>query len=135
MIRLVASIVVGLVANAIALVAGSLLLEDFALGTSGFLIAVAIFTGVGVLAEPLVRQVAVKQVPALLGSTALISVLVGLVVTSLLSDSLSIRGAGTWVVAVVVVWGVALVARLLLPFVIFKKVLAEQRAGRGGRGA
>jgi hypothetical protein len=90
---------------------------------------------VGVLAEPLVRQVAVKQVPALLGSTALISVLVGLVVTSLLSDSLSIRGAGTWVVAVVVVWGVALVARLLLPFVIFKKVLAEQRAGRGGRGA
>jgi hypothetical protein len=130
MIRLVASATVGLVANAVALVVGSLVLADFSLGISGFLIAVVIFTVVGMLAEPLIRQVALKQAPALLGSTALISVLVGLIVTALVSDSLSITGLGTWVAAVVLVWIVALGARLLLPFVIFKKVLAEQRMRR-----
>lgn len=130
MIRLVASATVGLVANAIALVVGSLVLADFSLGLSGFLIAVAIFTGVGMVAEPLIRQVAMKQAPALLGSTALISVLVGLIVTAVVSDSLSITGLGTWVAAVVLVWIVALGARLVLPFLIFKKVLAEQRMRR-----
>jgi hypothetical protein len=131
MIRLVASATVGLVANAIALVVGSLVLEDVSLGLSGFLIAVVIFTAVGLLVEPLVRQMALRQAPALLGSTALVSVLVGLIVTALVSDSLSISGLGTWAIAVVLVWMVSLAARLLLPFVIFKKALAEQRVRRG----
>ncbi|MCB1031551.1 MAG: phage holin family protein [Acidimicrobiales bacterium] len=128
MIRILASAVVGLVANAIALIVGSLVLPEFSLGTSGFIVAVISFTGTGILIEPLLRQMAMKQLPVLLGSTALVSTLVGLIVTSLVTDSLSIDGLTTWLAAVVIVWVVALVARLLLPLVIFKKVLAERRS-------
>lgn len=127
MIRMLAAALVGLIANGVALVVGALVLPDFSLGYSGFLIAVAIFTVTGLLIEPLVRQVAFKKAPALIGSTALAATLISLVVTALVSSSLSIRGTTTWIAAVVVVWLSALVARLLLPLVIFKKVLAERR--------
>lgn len=131
MIRLVATAVIALLANAIALVVGAQLLEDMSLDGMGFVIAALIYTGVAVLAEPLIRQMALKNVPALLGSSALVATLVSLVVTSILSDGLQISGGTTWVLATVVVWAVALGARLLLPLVIFKKALANARSNNG----
>jgi hypothetical protein len=46
-----------------------------------------------------------------------------------LTDGLRISGLTTWVLATVVVWAAALAANLLLPLVIFKRVLAEARDG------
>ncbi|MCB1041010.1 MAG: hypothetical protein KDA94_15980 [Acidimicrobiales bacterium] len=127
MVRLAASAVVWLIANAIALIVAAQVLSDFSLGASGFVTAVVIFTAVGVLMEPLFRQMAVRQVPALTGGTALVSTLAALIVTAVVGDSLVISGLSTWIAAVVIVWIVALVARLLLPLVIFKKTLANRR--------
>lgn len=129
MIRLVATAVVSFLANAIALVVAAQILPDMALDVSGFLIAVGIFTLAAVLVEPLTRQVAIKSAPALLGSTALVATIVSLVTTAVLSDGLRISGLTTWVLATVIVWAVALAARLLLPLVIFKKVLAQRSSG------
>ncbi len=126
-IRLVATGVIALLANAIALVVGPQLLDDMSLDGVAFVIAVLIYTGVAVLAEPLIRQMALKNVPALLGSSSLVATLVSLVVTALVSDGLQISGGTTWVLATVVVWAVALAARLLLPLVLFKKALANAR--------
>lgn len=106
------------------------LLDDMALDGWGFFLAVLLFTVVQVMAEPFFRQAAIKNVPALLGSTALLATLVSLVITTVLSDGLRIRGAGTWLLATVLVWGIALLARLLLPLVIFKKVLAARAEAR-----
>jgi hypothetical protein len=131
-LRLLASAVVSLIACSIALIAGSLLLDDMTLDAGGFVIAVLVFTGVTVLIEPLVRQIALKNAPALLGSSALVATLVSLIVTVLVTDGLTISGADTWVLATIVVWAVALAARLLLPFLIFRRVLSERR-GEGAR--
>lgn len=130
MIRLVASTVVNFLAGAVALVIAAVLLEDMGLSVGGFLLAAVIFTGVMVLVQPLVRQIAIKNAPALLGSSALVATLVSLVVTTVISDALTIRGATTWVLATVAVWALALVLRLVLPLVIFKQVLAEARDRR-----
>lgn len=130
MIRLVASAVVSLAASAIALVVGALVLDDMALDGGAFVIAVVVFTGALILVEPLLRQVAIKNAPALLGSSALVATLIALVVTDLVSDGLSISGAVTWVSATVIVWLVALAARFLLPFMIFRRVFAEARDRR-----
>jgi putative membrane protein len=127
MLRLLATATLALIGNAVALIVASLVLEDFSLDAEGFVIALLVFTGVGVLIEPLIRQTAMRSAPALLGSTALIATLVGLVVTAIVSDGLQIDGAATWALATVLVWAVALAARLLLPLVLFKKVLAEAR--------
>jgi hypothetical protein len=80
-----------------------------------------------------VRQVALRNATALLGSSALIATLVSLVVTVIVSDGLRISGAVTWVLATVLVWVIALVTRLLLPVVIFKRLLSGARDGRADR--
>jgi putative membrane protein len=134
MIRLVASAVVALLADAIALLVTSQVLDDMALDAGGFVTAVAIFALVSLLVEPLVRQVALRNAPALLGSTALIATLVSLVATAAIGDGLRISGATTWVLATIMVWLVALVARLLLPLVIFKKTLAARGNAAGAAG-
>ena len=125
MIRLAARAAVALVANAVALIVAALVLDDMSLDVAGFVIAVAIFTVTAVVIEPLIRQIALKNVPAILGSTALVATLVSLALTKLLTPGLSIRGVVTWVLATVIVWIVAMVARILLPMVVFTQVLSE----------
>lgn len=131
MIRLVATAVVTLIADAIALVVAAQVLDDMSLSTGGFALAVVLFAATGLLIQPLLRQVAITNAPALLGSTALVATLVSLIVTALVSDGLQISGGVTWVLATIIVWVVALVARMLLPLVIFKKALASQRSSSG----
>ncbi len=123
MIRIVASATVRLIADALGLLVASWIIDDMTLTASGFLIAVGLFSVTGLLIEPLLRQMAIKNAPVLLGSSALISTLVGLIVTALITDGLTIRGLGTWLAATVLVWAIGLAGRLLLPFVIFKKTL------------
>jgi putative membrane protein len=131
MVRLLATAIVSLLADAVGLLVAAQVLDDMALDVDGFVTAVVLFALVGLLIEPLLRQVAVRNAPALLGSTALVATLVSLIVTALVSDGLRISGTLTWVLATVIVWAVALVASLLLPLVIFRSVLREARAGRG----
>lgn len=126
MIRLAATAVVSLIANAIALLIAAAMLDDVTLHADGFIIAVLVFTLVSVIIEPLVRQVALKNVPAILGGTALVATLISLIVAALIGNGLSIDGLTTWVMATVVVWLVALIVRLLLPLVIFKEVLRRR---------
>lgn len=130
MLVVLARAVISLIANAVALLVADLVLEDVSVGAAGFVLAVLIFTAVAVIIEPLLRQMALRNVPAILGSTALVATLVSLIVTVVVTDDLSISGALTWVLATVLVWVVAIVARLLLPLVLFKKVLAERSERR-----
>jgi putative membrane protein len=95
-----------------------------------FVIEVAIFTGVMVLAEPLLRKLAFTHARALLGSTAMLATLIALIATDLLSDGLTISGAGTWLLATILIWGFAVIARLLVPLVLFKETLGRRDAAR-----
>jgi putative membrane protein len=126
MLRLLAAGVVALLANALAIVVTAWALEDVRLDAVGFVLEVAIFTGVMLLLEPFLKKLALTHARALIGSTALMATLVALVVTVALTDGLRISGTGTWILATVLVWAIALVARLLLPLLIFKQTLARR---------
>lgn len=121
--RVVATAVVSLLANTIALVVAAAVLEQVTVHADGFVVAVLVFTVVSVVVEPLIHRVAEKNVPAILGGSALIATLISLVVAALVGDGLAISGLTTWVMATVVVWLVGLVLRLLLPLFVFKQVL------------
>ena len=86
MIRLVATGVIALLANAIALVVGAQVLEGMSLDGLSFVIAVLIYTGAAVLAEPLIRSMALKNAPALIGSSSLVATLVIGVIPSAVAD-------------------------------------------------
>lgn len=127
MIRLIVSAIVHLIANAVALLIASLLLDGFSINAISFIAAVLIFTVVEVLAGPLLLKIALTNIPALAGGIALVTTLVGLIVTDLISDGLSISGLSTWLLATLIVWLGGLLAGLLLPLVIFKKTLEHHK--------
>ncbi len=110
MLRLLAAAVVALIADAL-----------------GLLVAAAV---VDLLLHPLLRQMAIKQAPALIGSSALVATIVSFVVTATFTDGLSVSGTTAWFLGPLVVWAVALVAQLLLPLVIFKRTLARRADAR-----
>src|SRR4051794_10491621 len=115
MIRLLLGIVVRLIANTIGLLVAAWVLDDMTITGAAFVLAVLVFTGVEVLVEPALDRAASNQVSALRGGVALLAVLIGLIVTDLVTDGLSISGVQTWVLATLIVWVASLIAALLLP--------------------
>lgn len=129
-VRLVLTVLVQLVANAVGIIAAAAILDDMSLSVSGFFVAVGVFTLISLVVSPMIRQAALRRSSALLGSTALIVSLLALIGTVLLTDGMQIRGLSTWVLAAIIVWFTALVATALLPFVIFKRLRDNRESDR-----
>jgi uncharacterized membrane protein YvlD (DUF360 family) len=127
-IRLLLRTVLALIGNALGLWIASLLLDDMSISGAAFLLAVVIFTVLTVVLQPLVTKVAMQNAPALQGSSALITTFLGLLITELISDGLTIDGAVTWILATVIVWLGAMLAEVVLPMFLFKKQLADDRS-------
>ncbi len=127
MIRLLISFGIQLLANALGLLVAAAILDGMEVSGTAFVIAVLIFTVVYMLAQPFLTQLAMTKASALRGGVALIATLVGLIVTSLVSDGLSIDGIETWIAATVIVWIVSLIGVLVLPAVLIKKKVEEER--------
>jgi sugar phosphate permease len=129
MIRLLLSIVVRLIANAVGLLVAAWVLDDMTLTASAFVVGVLIFTLVEVLVEPALDRAARNQVAALRGGVALFAVFIGLLVTHWVTDGLSISGVDTWVLATLIVWVASLIAALLLPVLVIKRARDDRRNG------
>jgi putative membrane protein len=112
-----------LVGNAIGLWIASLILdEDMQLSGLAFVLAVAIFTVFVAILEPLVSNVADRWADFLGGASALIATGLALILTSWLSDGLSIEGIGTWVLATLIVWAAAAIVGVVLVRAFAKEV-------------
>jgi|SRR6478609_1811733 len=127
MIRLLVGFAIQLAANALGLLVADWVLEDVTITGSAFLVAVLIFTVVYAIAQPFLTQLALGAAAALRGATALVATLIGLIVTSLVSDGLSISGGLAWLEATVIVWVVSLLGALILPLIFVKKKVQEKR--------
>lgn len=129
MIRLIVRTAIVLVGNAVGLIVASLVLDDFEIDVTGFILSLIIFTVTVALMTPFLSSVMQRNrsTSAALGGVALISTFVALVVTDLLSDGVSISGLGTWIAATVIVWLGSLIAVFVLPFLGLKKYLEERR--------
>ena len=119
---------VQLLSNALGLLVAAQVLDDMTLTASAFVVAVVVFTVVYAIAQPFFTQMALSYVPALRGGVALVATLVGLLITTWLTDGLSISGATTWIAATVIVWLVSLIGVLLLPLILVKKKVQENRS-------
>jgi hypothetical protein len=132
MVRLLISALIRLGANAIGLLVADLILDDMSIEWKGFIVAVLIFTGVQVLAEPLLMKIALTSAPALRGGVALVAVLLGLVVTDVIFDGVSIAGFATWALATVIVWLAAMLGVFLLPLIFLRNRREERKAAPQG---
>ncbi len=127
MIRLILSFGIQLLANALGLIIAASILDEMTITGAAFVIAVLIFTVVYMLAQPFLTQIALSTASALRGGVALLATFLGLLITTLVSDGLSIDGAATWIEATVIVWLVSLLGVLILPAVLIKKKVEGNR--------
>ena len=130
MLRLLAAISLHLLANAAGLAIAAALLEGFSVDVTTFILVVIVFTAVEFVLAPLVTKMSLQYAAALRGGVALVTTLVGLIVTTLVTDGLSISGLSAWVVGTLIVWLGGVLAALILPLFLFKTVTSERREGR-----
>lgn len=126
MIRFLASALLHTLANGAGLLIAAALLPDFSMDAQAFIVATLLFTVVEVVAGPLIMKIALTSAPMIIGGIALVTTLVGLMITNFFVDGMSIEGFGTWAIATLIVWLGGLLAGLLLPLVIFKKVMKPE---------
>jgi hypothetical protein len=117
-----------ILANAAGLAIAVALLPDFRIGATGFISAVALFSIVEVLANPLFAQISLKYVPAMRGSFALVTTFVGIGVINYVLESVDVGNLRTWLLATLLVWLGALIATLLLPLIFVKKAVSGRMA-------
>ena len=127
--RFLASVVLHLLANAVGVALAAWLLDGFSVTAAAFVGVVILFTLIEVVLDPLVLKISLQYAPVLRGGVALVSTLVGLIVTTLISDGLAIDGLTAWVVGTLIVWLGGVLAALLLPLFIFKSVREERKQG------
>ncbi len=123
MIRFLASTLLTTLANAVGLLVAAALLPGFTLNLWGLIVATLLFTFIEVIAGPFITKESEKHIPALTGGVALVTTVVGLIITDIFVDGMSIKGFGTWAVATLIVWLAAVLAGLVLPMFMFKKIM------------
>lgn len=121
MIRFLLRTAIFLGSSAIGLLVAAWLVPGVSISPWSFITAVVIFSIAQAILAPFFLKMASRYASAFLGGVGLISTLAALILTSVLTTGLSIRGIGSWVAATVVVWLVTAVATLLLPKVVLKK--------------
>jgi hypothetical protein len=126
--RIAVRLLVALATSAIALWVASLLLDDMSITATGLITATILFTILTVLLAPIVDAVLEKYAAWANIAAGLIVAFLALLITTWLSDNLTISGVGTWVVATVIVWLASIVTALVLARV-FRQHL---RAGGAG---
>lgn len=128
MIRLIARIILNILSNAFGLIVASILVDGFSIDNISFVTAILIFSLSTAILGPLIAKIALTSAPFLMGGIALVTTLVGLVITNILSDGLSITGLSAWVISTLIVWIFSVIGNVLLPLLLFKKVLSENKA-------
>ena len=124
MIRFLLRIAIFLGSSAIGLLVAAWLVPGVSVSAWGFVTAVVIFAVAQAILSPFFLKMASRYASAFLGGIGLVSTLVALILASVLTHGLSIRGIGSWIAATVVVWLVTAVATVVMPVLFVKKKVA-----------
>jgi hypothetical protein len=125
MMRLLLTTLATIIANAVGLLLAATLLTGFTIDAMSFILVLLVFTGVMVLTGPLMTKIAVTSVPQIRGSVALVTVFIGLKVTEWLMAGFDMGGLSNWLAATLLVWLGSLIAEILLPIYVFKRLRSD----------
>ncbi len=120
--RFLISWLLGLGANAIALILAALIFPGFTLTFQGFIIALIVFALLSALLPWLVLKFLMRHAGSLIALSGLVGTFLALLVTSLLTSGLDIDGVWTWVGATLLIWVISMFIWVIPgPWRTFKK--------------
>jgi hypothetical protein len=100
---------------AIGLLVAAWVVPGVSLSVSGFVVAVVVFSVVQAILSVLILKLPHEYASLLLGGTGLALTLVALILASVFTHALTIRGIASWMATTVVVWLVTTVGAISLP--------------------
>ena len=100
---------------AIGLLVAALVVPDVSVSVSGFIVAVALFSLAEAMLSVLILKLPRESATLLLGGSALVLTLVALILASVSTHGLTIRGVASWIATTIVVWLVTTVGAISLP--------------------
>lgn len=113
----------------VGIVAADVILTGFSVaGWTSYVSVAIIFALIQAVLSPLIGKSAERRAPAFMGGIGLVSTFVALLVTNLVSDSLRVDGASTWIAATVIVWLFGAIAAWVLPLILVKRVVQDRRS-------
>ena len=127
MIRFLISLVVSFGAAVLGLLVANALLDDMSISGASFLIAAALFALLMAVLMPFFAINLRKYAAAAASATGLVTTFVALLITTLVSDGVSISGVTTWVLATLIVWLATMLATILLPLLFARWLVREAR--------
>jgi hypothetical protein len=120
--RFLISWLLGLGANAIALILAALLFPGFTLSVDGFIIALIVFALLSALLPWLVLKFLARHAGSLIALSGLVGTFIALLVTSTISSGLDIDGVWTWIGATLLIWIISMFIWVIPgPWRTFKK--------------
>lgn len=130
MIRFLISLVVSFGAAVLGLLVANALLDDMSLDGASFLLAAALFALLMAVLMPFFAVNVRRYAAPAASAVGLITTFVALLVTTAVSDGISISGATTWILATLIVWLGTMIATLLLPLLFAKRLRADSKERR-----
>ena len=120
--RFLISWLLGLGANAIALLLAALIFPGFTLNLDGFVVALIIFALLSALLPWLVLKILARHAGSLIALSGLVGTFIALLVTSTISSGLDIDGLWTWIGATLLIWIISMFIWVIPgPWRTFKK--------------
>ena len=120
--RFLISWLLGLGANAIALILAALIFPGFTLTFEGFIVALLVFALLSALLPWLVLKFLMRHAGSLIALSGLVGTFLALLVTSLLTSGLDIDGTWTWIGATLLIWIISMFIWVIPgPWRTFKK--------------
>ncbi len=120
--RFLISWLLGLGANAIALILAALIFPGFTLSLDGFIVALIVFALLSALLPWLVLKFLARHAGSLIALSGLVGTFIALLVTSTISSGLDIDGLWTWIGATLLIWVISMFIWVIPgPWRTFKK--------------
>ena len=127
MIRFLINLAIFFGSSLIGIIVADLLLDGLSVDTSSYIYVAVIFAVVQAILAPLIFKVVHSSARAFLGGVGIISTLVALIITNFVAGGMTIDGASTWILAALIVWLAGALAAFLLPFLLVKKAVQENK--------
>lgn len=135
MIRFLINLVAWLISAAAGLLLATYLLDGMTLTGAGFLTVVVVFAVSQSILAPFVATMARRYAPPVLGGIGLVTTVLALLITTFVTEGLTIDGFDTWVFASLIVWIATLLATLLIPVLVTKRLLDKRATGSKDRSS
>ena len=112
----------------IGIIVANLVLTDMSVDFTAYIAVAIIFALIQAILSPLLFKGVNRNASAFTGGVGIIATLVALIITDIVSDGMTINGLTTWILAALIVWLAGALAAFILPLVLLKKVVDNNRA-------